>query len=58
VQRKLDYLLKVRAVERVNRSQYRLGETSLQETAHVPGIVNERADLFEPLVGSDQFRCR
>ena len=40
VQRKLDYLLKVRAVERVNRSQYRLGETSLQETAHVPGIVN------------------
>ena len=40
VQRKLDYLLKVRAVERVNRSHYRLGETSLQETAHVPGIVN------------------
>ena len=40
VQRKLDYLMKVKAVERVNRSQYRLGETSLQETAHVEGIVN------------------
>jgi hypothetical protein len=31
VQRKLDYLMKVK---------YRLGETSLQETAHVEGIVN------------------
>jgi len=40
VQRKLDYLMKVKAVERVNRYQYRLGETSLQETAHVEGIVN------------------
>jgi hypothetical protein len=35
-----DYLMKVKAVERVNRSQYRLGETSLLETAHVEGIVN------------------
>jgi hypothetical protein len=40
VQRKLDYLVKVKAVERFGRAQYRLGETSLQETAHVEGIVN------------------
>jgi hypothetical protein len=37
---KLYYLTKVKAVERVNKSQYRLGETPLQETAHVEGVVN------------------
>jgi hypothetical protein len=40
VQRKLDHLMKVKAVERVSKAQYRLGEISLQETAHVTGMIN------------------